>query len=334
MSPERAGTIALLATTIVWGSTFLFMREASIAFRDAAGPGGEYLGAMVCLATRFALAFAAGCLLFRMGPRAFTRGDWVKGGAMAAPMVAGFVLQTYALERTTPAVCAFLTSLYVVFTPILDYAVRRRLPKGRVVAGIWFAVAGTYLLTGPGTGGAGPGEILSVVSAAIFAGHILLIDALTRGGRELELTMTTIGVAAVLFSAPIPFLGGVGRLAQADFWRTALADPWVSAGVPYLALVATIVGLGIVNRFQKALDPTRAAVIYTIEPIWAFAISAAAGREVASAGILTGMGLILAGNLWSEVGFPRPRRPTGGSTPGLGPGSTGAGSSAGSPGTP
>ncbi|MBI4615223.1 MAG: DMT family transporter [Planctomycetes bacterium] len=310
---SRAAYSALLATTVVWGATFLVMKEGIAAFARAAGEGGgetgggPEFGPTFYLALRFALAFPVGCLVFRISPVALSRSDWKRGGYLAAAMVAGFAFQIYGLERTTAATNAFLTSLYVVFTPILDRIFGGRPAAGRVLAGVALALAGVLVLFRPWTGAPGSGEVLSAACAVLFAAHILLIDRLTRDGRAVELTLTTIGWAAASFLVVVPFLGGSERLLSADFWSAAFSDPWLTAGLPGIVLLATVGALWVSNRYQKELSPARAAVIYTIEPVWALLFSGLAGKESLDRWFIAGAALIVAGNLWSEVGWPAPR---------------------------
>ena len=176
----------------------------------------------------------------------------------------------------------------------------------RLGVGVGLALVGVALLTRPWNGSLGAGEVFSILCAFFFAVHILAIDHLTREGREVEITLAMIGVTAFLIAIPLPFLAGTELLTDPGFWWEVFRDPWIWAGLTGLSLLGTVWVLWALNRYQKALSPTRAAVLYTLEPLWALVFSAMAGRESLDIWFVCGGLTILAGNMWIEV---RPRAP-------------------------
>ena len=301
----RRAMLSLAGVTLVWGASFLVMKEGADVLRRVSG--GEFPHAPLCyLMLRFGLAFPAGLLMFRVDPRKILLSDWRRGALLALPMIAGFVLQLYGLENTSPAISAFLTSLYVVFTPLLVLVIQRTRMELRLGVGVGLALVGVALLTRPWNGSLGAGEVFSILCAFFFAVHILAIDHLTREGREVEITLAMIGVTAFLIAIPLPFLAGTELLTDTGFWWEVFRDPWIWAGLTGLSLLGTVWVLWALNRYQKALSPTRAAVLYTLEPLWALVFSAMAGRESLDIWFVCGGLTILAGNMWIEV---RPRAP-------------------------
>jgi hypothetical protein len=63
------------------------------------------------------------------------------------------------------------------------------------------------------------------------------------------------------------------------------------------------------NLYQRQLDPVRAAILYAIEPIWAAAFGSVAGTDTLTTWLWIGGGLILAGNVVTEVGLRNGRHP-------------------------
>lgn len=160
--PRRSGLLAtagLLATTAVWGSTFLVVKDAI-----ASVPVLDFLG------LRFAVACAA---MLVVRPRALARlgrSGWRHGVLLGLVLAAGYAAQTFGLE--TASVSGFITGLFVVFTPLIGAVVLRR----RVPSAVWVAVVlatvGLGLISLHGLA-IERGELLTVVGAFFFALHIV-----------------------------------------------------------------------------------------------------------------------------------------------------------------
>src|SRR5262249_41121528 len=156
------------------------------------------------------------------------------------PFAAGFVLQAAALNEIPASRSAFLTSLCVVFTPLLATAIERRPPQRRVLGGIALALLGTAFLTGvlePGgslglrlaadaSGKLGWGDWVTILSALLFAVQVILVDAFSRAMPPEKLTPGMFVAVAALSAAAavcVAASGGAG-------WRLAvraseLSDP-------------------------------------------------------------------------------------------------------------
>ncbi len=94
----------------------------------------------------------------------------VRVGIVAGVLLfGGYATQTVGLQYTSPSTSAFITGLYVMFTPLIEAVVRRAWPPQRVlVVGIVVATIGLYLLTGADLG-LGRGELLTLACAFLFA---------------------------------------------------------------------------------------------------------------------------------------------------------------------
>ncbi len=200
------------------------------------------------------------------------------------PFAAGFLLQVAGLNEIPASRSGFLTSLSVVFTPMVVIAVERRGLRPAVVIGAAIALLGTALLTGllvPGgrfglhlaadsTARLGAGDALTVAGAFLFAFQILAIDVFARRMPSERLTpgmfLAVIAVAVVVFLAgarvrPLP-AGPTG-------WTGLLTDG------PFLGLTATTsmfcsaLAFWLMNTHQPEVSPVQAASIYTLEPVFA-----------------------------------------------------------------
>jgi drug/metabolite transporter (DMT)-like permease len=220
------------------------------------------------------------------------------------------------LRGVTPAVSAFLTSLYVVFTALwIGVRATHRLRPG-LVGGVLLATFGAGFINGPPQLTFGAAEWLTVGCAAVFAVHILATDAITKACSPLPVTTisfaaTALGALALVLAAiAVPGGPGAGDLA-------ALAlDPAFAVPLLLSCVLATVVALSLMNLFQRDLDPVRAAVVYALEPVWAAIVSIQLGLGAMDRWLWIGGAALLAGNLVAELGAARDRASTP-ATPGL-----------------
>lgn len=292
MDPARRATAYLLGTTVFWGSSFLAMKWGTEALAPAVG-GPAAPAAFLFL--RFALALAVHLLLVRGAVRRLDRGTLRGGVALAIPFYLGFILQTTGIVETTSTVSAFLTSLMVVFTPILGRLFFGERLTPALTAGVAVSVVGVWFLTSP-EGGIGKGELLTLLCALAFAVQIQLTNVVTRR-HEPEAVTTVMFACALLFSAALLAVHGVSPGALLE----GLREPRALGTVAWTAVFCSVVAIWVLNRFQREIPPTRAAVLYMMEPLFAALLGATLGGERLSGRALAGGAVILAGNLLCEL---------------------------------
>jgi drug/metabolite transporter (DMT)-like permease len=317
--PQRRAWLALGAlsvVTVIWGITFSWMKEAQEAARATLGPGHATETIALYMGLRFGLA----ALVMALVPRARAKADaaaWKGGFVLGALLYAGFLVQMLGLEEITPAVSAFLTSLYVLFTAAITARIARARPGFALLAGALLATLGAGLIRGRPQIDLRTGELLTVVSAVVFAVHILATDKVTRASDALAATLTTF-VWVTLFS--VLTFGGVqllGAGSDAQHLQELMgARAWLEPLV-LGAIFATVIALSLMNLFQKQIDPLRAAIVYAVEPIWALVFGVWRGHDVLTGWLWIGGALLLAGNLVAELGpRSRPRNPPASSSAG------------------
>ena len=292
MSPERRATLWLLSMCAVWGSSFWTMKAGQEPLTAAVGTAAA---APAFLFLRFLAAAALFPLVFPGALRGLSRGTVGAGILLSIPFCAGFYLQVRGLQDTTATISAFLTNLTVVLTPLLGRLFFKETLRGANLAGAAVALAGVYVLTDPRGGAFGVGEKLTAVSAVAWALQIQLTPLVTRKHRPETVTFVMFVVAAAFFGILLAGAGPDGRA----LGRACLV-PRVVWTVAFTATFCSIAAITIMNRFQRDLSPTRAAVIYTLEPVFAAAF-AACGGEGMSVRQLAGGAVIVGGNLVCEL---------------------------------
>jgi drug/metabolite transporter (DMT)-like permease len=292
MNPARRATIVLFATTILWGSSFFTMdwgtRGIAIRLGFAAAPSGFlFLRFLTALLVQGAIFHRA---LLTLSGRALSAGM-----ILSLPFYAGFILQATALGSTTSTISAFLTSLFVVITPLLGRLFFGEQLAWSTLVGAALSLAGVYVLTDPG-GGLGKGEILTLLCAVAFAFQIQMTNVVTRSHSPEAITTVQFGCAV--------FVSGITMLAMGvrpgELIRS-LGERHVAWTVAYSAVACSVVAMGVLNRFQRDIPATRASVLYMMEPVFAALFAALLTGEVLSVRKLAGGAIILGGNLLCEL---------------------------------
>ena len=147
---RRIAIIALLAVTLVWGATFIWMKQAL----DALDEEKEMLGTNGVVSSlvlaRFAIAAAMMLIFFPRARRSLTdRQIWLDGLVLGSLMFVAYLTQMIGLDEIDPSVSAFLTSLYVVFTAVISSIINLRLPTKIMILGVGLATFGAGFIQGP-----------------------------------------------------------------------------------------------------------------------------------------------------------------------------------------
>lgn len=274
--------LALASIAFIWGSTFVVIKGA---LAD--------VSTLLFLALRLTLAAAALALLVRKPPPR----RHVHGGILAGIcLFAGFALQTAGLRTTTPSKSAFITGLCVVITPLLAAAIERKIPRLAEGLGVAIATVGLALLTSPGaTLAVSAGDLLTLGAAVAFAAHIVAVDWYVPRLGAPALALTQVATAAFL--------------ALATFWwaETPMVHwtPALGFAVAITGLLATALAFFVQSWAQQRTSPTRTALIFALEPVFAWITSfALTGETLPPRGAL-GAALILGGILVVELSRDR-----------------------------
>jgi drug/metabolite transporter (DMT)-like permease len=243
-------TLALLAMTATWGSTFYLIKDLL-----------DRVPVLDFLAVRFAIASVA---LYLLAPRA-------------------------GLAHTPATVSGFITGMYVVCTPLLAALILRT----RITAMTWGAVAlataGLAVLTLNGFS-VGYGEALTLVAAVLYALHIVGLGAWAGAKNAMGMTIVQlIVITVVCFVATVP--DGIVLPATPQDWLSVI----------YMAVVAGALALAGQTWAQSHLPPTRAAIIMTMEPVFAAFFAVLLGGESVTGRMAVGGAMVLAAMLLVEL---------------------------------
>ncbi len=271
-------TAALLAMTACWGSTFFLIKDLL-----------DRVPTLDFLAVRFAIASV---VMLAVAPRAVSRlSPEVRRHAMVLGLLYGLaqILQTAGLAHTPASVSGFITGMYVVCTPLLAaYFLRTRIGPMTWVA-VAIATAGLGVLTLDGLA-IGYGEGITLVAAILYALHIVGLGAWATARDALGMSILQIMViAAVCLVATAPD----------GLVLPATTGDWLS--VVYMALFAGALALVGQTWAQAHLTPTRAAIIMSMEPVFAAFFAVTLGAESMTFRMIVGGMMVLTAMLIVEL---------------------------------
>ncbi|HTC87602.1 MAG TPA: DMT family transporter [Bryobacteraceae bacterium] len=273
---------SLVLMTFIWGATFVLVKRA---LADSS--------TLLFLTIRFAAAALVLALIFRNDFRAGKIGISIRAGMLAGLcLFGGYVFQTVGLRYTTASKAAFLTGFTTPMVAVLSSIVYRRAPQMIEVLGVVVAFAGMALMTIPGGRfQIGAGDLIVSGCAVAYALHILV-----TGRFASEVNMGVFIVTQIATGAAV---------GAATFWwtepvRLHWSAPLITALV-ITSLFATALAFSIQTWAQRWTNPTRTALIFAMEPVFAWITSYLLLGEMLSRRAGVGAALILGGILMVEL---------------------------------
>ena len=286
MSRSLKAHVLLVLITLIWGANFVVIK---IALAD--------ISPLFFNAVRMSLAAVVLAVVFYRELPRLTAGALRAGFLVGSFLFLGNELQTTGIKYTTASKAAFLTGVSVVLVPVFLALFWRRGINRWSAAGVAMAFVGLYLLTVPASGGAGlslesmnHGDVLMLGAAVVFAFHIIFIGHVTQRHRWQQITVIQVAVIALLMILAVPVAEKVAVAWSARvFW-----------GIGITGFLSLAFAFSVQAWAQQFTPPTHTALIFSLEPVFAWITSFVFLGE--RLGTRSGIGAlcILAGVLISE----------------------------------
>jgi len=275
--------IALLGSTAAWGSTFVVVKD-----------GIEQMSLWSLNSWRWMLAFM---LLVAIRPRALRvpRALLLRGLAVGLVTSLGYLFQTVGLLTTTASVSGFITGMFVVFTPFFA----RMFIGDRITGSAWIGVLLSFIglgLISLNGFSLSVGVLWTVAGAAMWAMQIVTLAKWATHENAYSIAVIQIGVVAVFFTIGA-LIEGLQVPPSAGVWE----------GLFVLVVFASVLAYTVQVWGQAHIDATRAAVIFTMEPVFAGIFGVWLRQDQVTLRTLAGAGFILGATLVSEFGSRRAR---------------------------
>jgi drug/metabolite transporter (DMT)-like permease len=279
--------LALALCSFIWGTTFVVIKDA---LAD--------ISVIAYLAVRFSLAAIIMAAIYWRTVRRLTLPAIGAGTQIGAFMFGGYIFQIAGLKYTTPSKAAFITGMFVVFVPIILAVFGWR----RIHLWLWLgatsALAGLYFLTVPpeGFGALNRGDPIVFGCAIMFALHMIFIGRYVGRCSVAVLSFLQVATTAVLSTALLPIAAAAGWERPRVSWTGHLVF-----AILLTAVGATVIGMSLQTWAQQYASPSHAAILVSLEPVFAALTSLVLGAERLSARFLLGGTLIFAGILLAEL---------------------------------
>ena len=282
MNQQLVAKLALLLATLIWGSSFIIMKDAL-----------DDITTYYLLAIRFTGAFVLLGIVFWKKWKHINKEVIIAGLIMGTALIAAYAFQTFGLMDTTPGKNAFLTAGYCILVPFLFWGIAGTRPdKFNVIAAV-MCIVGIGLVALDDNLSVGRGDLLTLVCCVFYALHIVVSAKFTR---TMDVMLLTIGqfffaamwswVLAFLFEPP---------LAVAEM----STEIWMVLG--YLCVFATAGALGLQTFGLKYTSPSAGALILSLESVFGVIFSIMVGAEEVTARLLIGFAVIFFAIVVSET---------------------------------
>ncbi|MBL8170223.1 MAG: DMT family transporter [Acidobacteria bacterium] len=245
---------ALLVLALMWGTSHVITKSILSSHSPA-----------FYTSMRFGLAAVCFALLFARHLRSSGKREIVQGILLGLCSFAGIAFYVAGLVFTQASKAGFITGLYLVFTPLLAYALFRTRPTRDHVAGLAIAIGGFVVLSFPqGTEAINLGDFLVLLAAVGWAAHIAATSAFASQSDVRALAafqVITVATLAYLAFFLLRLLGWENSTNPLD-----LKFAWQ---IGYMAIVVTFVAALIQTWAQGRVSSTHAVIFYTLEPVTA-----------------------------------------------------------------
>jgi drug/metabolite transporter (DMT)-like permease len=280
----------LALTTVFWSLSFPLVKAITI-LQGALIPGsGSWFHAGLTAFVRFAGAGLVVAIASSKTLRAFTACELWQGVGLGFFAAGGILFQMDGLSHTAASTSAFLTQGFCVVVPIIVAIRDRRFPRLRVIAALILLMSGVAILSNFDleTLRLGRGETETLIAAIFFAGQIMWLERPIFAKNNAQHFSIAMFATMALISAPIIVMS----------WKTPM-DILICYGNSSVAVLSasitffcTIIAFVFMNKWQRFVPATEAAIIYGAEPVFASILA-----------------LFLPGiiSVWAHINYPNER---------------------------
>ena len=282
MKKTVLGPIMLVFAALIWGSSFIVMKDVV-----------DFLTPAVLLFVRFTLATGFMIVLFFKYLKDIKKSDFISGAITGGCLFTAYFVQTIGLTMTTPSKNAFLTAVYCAIVPFLVWIFYHKKPDGYnfIAAILCFIGIGFVSLTGNLT--LQMGDLLTLVGGFFYAFHILAVKKFTKDTHPIRLTTFQFGFAAIY--------AGIVSLFIEDITMITMIKSSMGLQLFYLAFFATTLALLFQNMGQKWTSECNASFIFSLESVFGVLFSVLFYGEVLTMRVIIGFILIFVAMIISET---------------------------------
>ena len=289
------GEGALLLMTIIWGGTFVIVKES---LND--------ISTLLFVGLRFGIAAVVLFVVLQFKKTKIDKKIILPGALLGVWLFLGFLTQTAGLKFTSASKSGFLTGSLVVMIPIFQTIIEKKIPTRGAIIGTALVFLGVVFLSSRGNSipdffsnlgnDFNIGDWLTLLCAAFFALHIVFMDIISPKYEFWNLLFFQLATVAILNL----FFSFIFSYTAIEPIRFSLSKNLI-IGILYTALLATLVNFALQTKYQKVVSPTKAGIIYSFEPVFAAIFAFFILSEKITNFGLAGCAMIFLGLIVSEV---------------------------------
>lgn len=279
--------ILLLIITVIWGVTFSFTKIGLI-----------YSTPILYLTLRFAIAVIFVYLVWFYKINRISKRTFLFGTVLGIFYAGGFLFQTIGLQYTTVTKSAFITGLSVVLTPFVYKMIEARKITLWQKIGIFTATIGLIKFTNPSFEYLNLGDLLTFISTFFWTFYLVFMNKYTEGTSSFDYTIQLVFVQFVI----VLLFGILGSLIfEVKAWFLIFESNLIFS-LLYNGIIASILLTTIHTSVQKYTTPVKAALIFSLEPVFAGIFAYLIFSEILNTSELVGAIILSFGIILSEFG--------------------------------
>jgi drug/metabolite transporter (DMT)-like permease len=289
------GESILLMMTILWGGTFVIVKEA---LND--------ISTLLFVGFRFGIASFLLVLIILVAKKKFDKSSLLPGLFLGVFLFLGFFTQTIGLKYTSATKSGFLTGTLVVMIPIFQMIIEKKKPSKGSIIGIIIVFIGIIFLSSSGRSlstllselgsNFNFGDGLTLSCSFLFAIHVVYLDVISSKNDFWTILLTQLATVSILSMIGAFIFAGI----SVETLHISLTNNLLFA-LLYTALIATLLNIGLQTKYQKTVSPSKAGIIYSFEPIFAALFAFFLLNEKITNFGLVGCALIFLGLIVSEI---------------------------------
>lgn len=245
-----AAASGLILVTIIWGAAFAVVKNSL-----------DYVPPIYMMAFRFTIAGIVMSLVFIKKLLRMKKEELIHGVGIGVFLFLAYAFQTIGCNYTTAGKNAFLTTVYVILVPFLNWILIKRRPDIFSIIAALLSITGIGLLSLEGDFTMNKGDVLTLICGFCYALQIIFIAQWSQNDDPVLLAIIQIIVAALLSWITAPFIDG-------DMNWSVLSSGNVILSMMYLGLLSTMVAFALQTICQKYLAPSLAALLMSFEAVF------------------------------------------------------------------
>lgn len=282
MKKETMGKCMLLMAALIWGSSFIVMKNAV-----------DFISPFTLLCIRFVLSTIFITCLFFNKIKEIKKQDLIGGFLAGLALFSAFSIQTFGLQLTTPGKNAFLTAVYCTIVPLLSWLYFKKSPDCSQIFAAILCFIGVGFVSLDSSLKINLGDIYTLIGGFLYAVHIIVCEKAMKNTSPIIITALQFAFAAI-FSFVAAYL-------FEDVSIIFHIDQSIYLQILYLAFFATTLCYLFQNVGQKFVNENIAALLLSLESVFGVFFSILFGQEMMILQIALGFLIIFISVLISET---------------------------------